>query len=421
MPLTYPLAVANIRSRPRMTKAKVKADVAEVAAAAQGGIIGWSEISHPDYVTAVGELDGFTTYQPDGVDVPISWDTTRFTPTDVGCDFGNRAVPGIAPARHSTWGLLEDRAMTKRTVGVLNVHMIPDGWNPKHVVQRVLRRLLWSRHEKRILRRATWLAHRAHAVHLMGDINRPESFTFLGFRRSSGPGVLYVGSRGAVAQSEAQHVRLYSDHAAQVVTITPRIGGAMPKHIEPPAPKYLGPAAHTSPGHNRPIRRIVIHCTVSPCEPGGARKTAAYFRSQQAGGSAHYVHDPDESVQVVFDDVIAWHAPPNPHSIGHELCDALVSREWDLAHADRWFDDSHQKMLKRAARIVARQCLAEGVPIVRLSVADLEAGRRGICGHDDVSEAFGQSSHWDPGPSFPWDHFMALVNDAAHKIKENHR
>src|SRR5690348_5937428 len=76
-----------------------------------------------------------------------------------------------------------------------------------------------------------------------------------------------------------------------------------------PNPVYLGPAAHTSPGNNKPINRIVIHSTVSPCVEGQARNSALYFRSPSAGGSAHYVVDPGEVVQVVYDGVIAWHAP----------------------------------------------------------------------------------------------------------------
>ena len=41
--------------------------------------------------------------------------------------------------------------------------------------------------------------------------------------------------------------------------------------VKPPAPPYLGPAHRFSEGSNKPVRRIVIHSTVSPCEPGGKR------------------------------------------------------------------------------------------------------------------------------------------------------
>lgn len=170
-----------------------------------------------------------------------------------------------------------------------------------------------------------------------------------------------------------------------------------------PSPVYLGPAAHTSAGHNKPIDRVVIHATVSPCKPGGARDIAAYFRSPKSGGSAHYVVDPGEVVQVVHDDTVAWHAPPNPHSIGNELC-FMPTR----VPVGFWLLPRARRMLRRAAVLTAQQCLAFDVPAVRLSAADLRAGKRGICGHVNVSRAFGQSTHWDPGV-FPWRTFMRMV------------
>jgi len=184
-----------------------------------------------------------------------------------------------------------------------------------------------------------------------------------------------------------------------------------------PSPAYLGPAVHTSGEHNKPIHRIVVHCTVSPCVAGGARATAAYFRTEKAGGSAHYVVDPGEVVQAVYDSWIAWHAPPNPNSLGVELCDDLKNPAWDKANAHRWEDDDHSATLRRGARLVAELCLAYGVPAVRLTTADVKAGKRGICGHVDVSRAFGESSHWDPGAAFPWDRFMGLVQGEVKNLK----
>ena len=45
--------------------------------------------------------------------------------------------------------------------------------------------------------------------------------------------------------------------------------------FDPPAPPYLGPVAHSSGTGNKPINRIVIHCTVSACAVG-AQGIAAY-------------------------------------------------------------------------------------------------------------------------------------------------
>lgn len=174
---------------------------------------------------------------------------------------------------------------------------------------------------------------------------------------------------------------------------------------KPPAPEYLGPAAHTSSGSNKPINHLVIHSTVSPCVPGGAEAVARYFRSEAAGGSAHYVVDPAKVVQVVWDSVIAWHAPPNPGSLGLELCDVPATGVRGLL---RWRDENHVAMLERAAVLTAQLCLAYGVPPVFLGVRGLRAGRRGVTTHAAKSKAFGQSSHWDPG-AWPRRKFMRRV------------
>lgn len=203
----------------------------------------------------------------------------------------------------------------------------------------------------------------------------------------------------------------------------------MPIRIQPPAPPYLGPAHRSSAGNNKPIRRIVIHSTVSPCELGGARNIASYFRSSKAGGSAHYVVDPGEVVQVVYDGVIAWHAPPNANSLGIELCDIpgpipddkpgtaayrAARRAW------RWSRPEQRRMLRRAARLTAQLCAAYDVPPVFLGVGKLRAGRVGITTHANVSKAWGQSTHWDPG-FWPRRRFMQLVRRELKELRTPQR
>src|SRR5262245_49151223 len=176
-----------------------------------------------------------------------------------------------------------------------------------------------------------------------------------------------------------------------------------------PNPPYCGPPAHSSGTANKPISRVVIHCTVSPCEVGGAKNICAYFRSPGSSGSAHYIVDPGMSVQSAYDSVICWHAPPNTHSIGIELCDPMKGS------GARWDDAEHRKMLQRAADLTAGLCLAYDVPIRKIGPKGLRAGHDGICGHVDVSAAWYQSSHYDPGTAFPWPRFMALVRQSAHQ------
>ena len=177
-----------------------------------------------------------------------------------------------------------------------------------------------------------------------------------------------------------------------------------------PAPKYVGPPAHHSGNGNKPITRIVIHCTAGS-DGKGAMGTANYFKMQSAGGSAHYVIDSDEVLQTAYDSVVCWHAPPNTHSLGVEMCCSLADRG-----KGHWERADHVSMMKLTARLVAQLCLAYDVPAKRLTVAQVKAGQRGICGHVDVSEAFKQSSHWDPGPYFPWAKFMAMVTAEIARI-----
>jgi len=183
-----------------------------------------------------------------------------------------------------------------------------------------------------------------------------------------------------------------------------------------PSPPYAGPG-RDSGGGNKPIHRIVLHGTVSPTERGGARNIAAYFRSPAARGSAHYIVDPGEIVQTVYDSRIAWHAPPNSHSIGVEFCDWVgVNGGGTPLPMSRWDDGPHREMLARGARLVAELCLAYDVPVQMLSPADLRAGKRGICEHDDVSDAWGQTNHWDLG-NFPRTHFLKLVQAEVKKLQ----
>lgn len=163
------------------------------------------------------------------------------------------------------------------------------------------------------------------------------------------------------------------------------------------------PARFHGAATNLPPTRVVIHATVSPCVAGGARNVATYFQSPQAGGSAHVIADPGELVRCVPDNVVAYHAPPNAHSLGIELCDPSAG---DPA---RWGDKAHQAMLALAAGQVREWCDAYSIPAVWLSPADLVAGRRGITSHANVSAAWHETDHTDPGAGFPVAGFLDLV------------
>lgn len=184
--------------------------------------------------------------------------------------------------------------------------------------------------------------------------------------------------------------------------------------VLPPNPPYVGPAKWKGAANNKPIKRIVIHCTAGS-EPGvhnAARNTVAYSKRTTRPSSFHYVRDAKECLQYVYDGVVAYHAPPNQHSIGYELCCSLANKG-----KGHWDQSDHKAMLRGAAKDVARLCLAYGVPIRKVGPATLKAGGEGICGHDDVRDAWGQTDHWDPGPYFPWNTFIKMVQAEAKALE----
>ena len=156
-------------------------------------------------------------------------------------------------------------------------------------------------------------------------------------------------------------------------------------------------------GTQTTVKRLVIHGTVTPCAPSWARRVANDFHTTTRDASAHYVIDPGEIVQCLTERTIGYHAPPNTGSLGFELCDP------QKGSSARWRDADHEAMLRRAAAVVRARAKHWEIPLVKLTAADLRAGRKGICGHADVSAAFRQTDHTDPGTGFPWAHFMNLA------------
>jgi endonuclease/exonuclease/phosphatase family metal-dependent hydrolase len=344
--------------------------------------------------------------------------------THVGRDVAGARTNGWTAAKYILAVDLTDPA-TGQDFTAATMHLVPSASHSK-----AASRLLATQ----AANAASWLAAQPLPTDLMGDCNgQAGRHEFAPLRKVATP--LSAPSRkgaaidihwvkGGIGKATALD-GYSSDHKPVVADITWAAKPApKPPHKEKPvkfaapAPTYLGPAAHTSAGRNKPITRIVIHSTVSACKPGGAQAIARYFRGQSAGGSAHYVVDPAGSVQVVWDDVIAWHAPPNAHSLGVELCDTPGTDSAHKASVKRWDDKNHTAMLDHAAELVAGLCLAYDVPIRKIGPGQLKAGQHGICGHADVSEAWHQSTHWDPG-NFPWPRFIAMVKAKADAMKSN--
>jgi len=163
-----------------------------------------------------------------------------------------------------------------------------------------------------------------------------------------------------------------------------------------------------SPNHTeatgRPIDLLVIHSMEIAEKGDTAEACAAYFAKPVAKASSHYCIDNDSVVQCVSEEDVAWAAPGANHD-GIQLEHAGFARQ-NLAE---WSDPYSKAMLKQSAQLAAGICKRHKIPLVPLLAPQLAAGMRGITTHLEVSRAFGLSTHWDPGFSFPMGTYVAAV------------
>jgi N-acetyl-anhydromuramyl-L-alanine amidase AmpD len=174
------------------------------------------------------------------------------------------------------------------------------------------------------------------------------------------------------------------------------------------------PASYTK-GRNRPIQYVVIHSTEGSEGTQSAEAGVAYDKRRTDGTSTHLFVDTDTALREVPDADRAHHGRfhGNEIGIGIELCGRAGQTD------AQWHDASSLPMLKLAAKEVAAICRAHALPVRRLSVAQVRAAYyapasarpKGICGHIDLTRAYPEDdgSHTDPGPSFPWTEFLAMV------------
>jgi N-acetyl-anhydromuramyl-L-alanine amidase AmpD len=159
----------------------------------------------------------------------------------------------------------------------------------------------------------------------------------------------------------------------------------------------------------RRIDFFVILDMEAPEKGDTAESIARYFHNGPASpSSAHYCVDATSIVQCVRENDIAYHAPPNTHSIGVEH--AGYARQ----SKSEWTDTYSTLMLRdRSAPLVADLCAKYGIPVRFLSPADLKAGKRGITTHANVTAAWHETTHTDPGPNFPMTTYIGWVKDAT--------
>lgn len=156
---------------------------------------------------------------------------------------------------------------------------------------------------------------------------------------------------------------------------------------------------------------IMIHATANDAS---AEAEANYAKHRDDRVSSHYYVDDDSIVQSLDTDYRAWHAgntEGNDHAIAYEL----TARNMNVGRA--WWKDLDNIEWPLMVAAIARDCREHGITPRNLTVAQLRAGNvTGFCMHYEGNEAWGGSTHTDPGPNFPMNH---LVNQVQRALEDD--
>lgn len=175
---------------------------------------------------------------------------------------------------------------------------------------------------------------------------------------------------------------------------------------------YAGPAGAGRGGtreRSGPTRWVVLHTSEGAEGETSAEGLAAFIRTPASGSNvASYQQITDtDRVLVIMDDRLRCHGGAGANDAGLHIC--MPGRAAQTRA--QWLDSVTSRYIEQAARATADWCQKWGIPPIRRFAVDMRNGAKGITDHNQVRLAFGQTTHTDVGPNFPWDVFMDRVND----------
>lgn len=148
-------------------------------------------------------------------------------------------------------------------------------------------------------------------------------------------------------------------------------------------------------------RYVIIHNTSNDASD---TTEADYAQRRTDGTSSHYYADADSITQSLRTEYGANHvgsATGNRHGISYEITGANAKpRAW-------WMSNVAWPLL---ARQIARDCRKWSIRPALMSIEEMRDGKStGIATHDMARRAWGGTTHTDPGPNFPLDYLISLV------------
>lgn len=166
-----------------------------------------------------------------------------------------------------------------------------------------------------------------------------------------------------------------------------------------------------------PNRLIVVHTSEGGEGPSSAENLAAYMTRPgdrpspsrpggMYGSSYQFVTDTDlTAIPCTPLDVVSYSAGGANHD-GVHIC---IPGKAGQTRAE-WHDPISREYIDTLAAIMLDVAGWEDIPLRRLRWEQVRAGESGYCGHHDVSLAYQQSDHTDPGAQFPWDSLATAID-----------
>lgn len=170
-------------------------------------------------------------------------------------------------------------------------------------------------------------------------------------------------------------------------------------------------------GRLKAVRLIVLHDMETAETLTTAEDVGRYFAGPNAPlASAHVGVDADSTCGYVHDDDTAF-GVPDANADGFHIEQAGVARQ----SREEWLDPYSRATIGRAAKAGFEASVELVIPRVRLTVAQVaDRVTKGFTDHRTCTIAFGTvGGHTDPGEFYPWDVFLADMEQIASPIQED--
>ena len=156
------------------------------------------------------------------------------------------------------------------------------------------------------------------------------------------------------------------------------------------------------------VHLIVLHDMEVTAYSTAAEAVGRYFEMQASGGSTNYGIDNNSIQQYLGLEVIPWGAPyANTQGVHIEQMGVAT---WS---GSEWRQKA-QGTLSRTAWLIAHLNKVLGIPVRKLSDAQVRANVKGVTTHAQCTRVFG-GSHTDPGPGYPFDIVLGMARGYAAK------